>query len=82
MKKQILAHSAAQQITAYLREILIMIIYDKELIDIEDVFENDEVLLMKSTYKAKHFTVEQLSVGVKDKTGDIVRIVDISEKII
>lgn len=59
-----------------------MIIYDKELIDIEDVFENDEVLLMKSTYKAKHFSVELLSVGVKNENGDIVKIVDISEKII
>lgn len=59
-----------------------MIIYDKELIDIEDVFENDEVVLMKSIYKAKHFSVEQLSVGVKDKNGDVVKIVDISERII
>lgn len=59
-----------------------MIIYDKELIDIEDVFENDEVVLMKSIYKAEHFSVEQLSAGVKDKNGDIVKIVNISERII
>lgn len=59
-----------------------MIIYDKELIDIEEIFENDEVVLMKSIYKSKYFKVEQLSVGVKDENGDIVKIVDISEKIL
>lgn len=59
-----------------------MIIYDKKLIDVEDIFENDDVVLMKSTYKAAHFMVEQLSVGIKDSNGDISKIVDVSEKII
>ena len=59
-----------------------MIIYDEELIDTEDIFENEEVVLMKSTFKSKFFSIQKLAVGVKNENGDIVKIIDVSEKIL
>ena len=59
-----------------------MVIYDEELIDTEDIFENDEVVLMKSTFKSKLFNTQKLAVGVKNENGDIVKIVEINEKIL
>lgn len=59
-----------------------MIIYDEELIDTEDIFENNEVVLIKSIFKSKLFNTQKLAVGVKNKNGDIVKIVEISEKIL
>lgn len=53
---------------------------DKELISIEDIFENDELVLMKAVYKKGVFKISVLSVGFKDETGDIVRIVDVEER--
>ena len=59
-----------------------MIIYDEELIDTEDIFENDDVVLMKSTFKSKLFSTQKLAVGIKNENGDIVKIVEVSEKIL
>lgn len=59
-----------------------MIIYDEELIDTEDIFENDDVVLMKSTFKSKLFITQKLAVGIKNENGDIVKIVEVSEKIV
>lgn len=56
-----------------------MIIYDEELLDTEDIFENDEIVLMKSTFKSKFFIIQKLAVGVKNENGEIV---EISEKIL
>ncbi|MDE6470012.1 MAG: hypothetical protein K2L19_03200 [Eubacterium sp.] len=53
---------------------------DKELISIEDIFENDEFVLMKAIYKKNAFRISVLSVGLKDGLGDIVRIVDVEER--
>lgn len=51
-----------------------------ELIDTEDIFENDEYVLIKATYKSKDVKTVITSVGIKDERGDIVRIIDIDEK--
>ena len=59
-----------------------MIVYDEELIGTEDIFENDEVVLIKSTFKSKLFNIQKLEAGIKDNDGDIVRIIEISEKIL
>lgn len=53
---------------------------DKELISIEDIFENDELVLMKAVYKKGVFKISVLSVGFKDESGDIIRIVDVEER--
>lgn len=52
----------------------------KELISIEDILENDDYVLMKSTYKKNSFNISLLSLGFKDDSGDIVKIVDIEER--
>lgn len=52
----------------------------EELVDIKDVFENDEIVLMKARYNPGYEMVERTSVGVKDEKGDIVKIIDIDER--
>lgn len=52
----------------------------KELISVEDIFENDELVLMKAIYKKNSLHIKVLSVGFKDESGDIVRIVDVDKK--
>ena len=51
-----------------------------ELIDTEDIFENDEYVLIKATYKSNDIKTVITSVGIKDERGDIVKIIDIDEK--
>lgn len=52
----------------------------RELISVEDLFENDELVLMKAIYKKGVFKISVLSLGFKDEIGDIVRVKDIEEK--
>ena len=58
-----------------------MIFYDKELIDVEDIFENDELVLMKSLFRTKCFDVVITSVGLKDENGDIYKIIDVNQQV-
>lgn len=46
-----------------------------ELIQIEDVLENDEYVLIKAIYIAENQSYTEISVGIKDLNGDIVKIV-------
>lgn len=46
-----------------------------ELIQIEDVLENDEYVLIKAIYVAENQSFTEISVGIKDSNGDIVKIV-------
>lgn len=46
-----------------------------ELIQIEDVLENDEYVLIKAIYAAENQSFTEISVGIKDLNGDIVKIV-------
>lgn len=46
-----------------------------ELIQIEDVLENDEYVLIKAIYIAENQSFTEISVGIKDLNGDIVKIV-------
>lgn len=46
-----------------------------ELIQIEDVLENDEYVLIKAIYVAENQSFTEISVGIKDLNGDIVKIV-------
>lgn len=52
----------------------------KEFVSIEDIFENDDYVLMKAVYKKNSFRISVLSLGIKDNSGDVVRIVDVDEK--
>lgn len=46
-----------------------------ELIQIDDVLENDEYVLIKAIYIAENQSFTEISVGIKDSNGDIVKIV-------
>lgn len=46
-----------------------------ELIHIEDMFENDEYVLIKAIYIAENQRFTETSVGIKNQNGDIVNIV-------
>lgn len=50
-----------------------------ELIQIEDVLENDEYVLIKAIYAAENQNFTEISVGIKDSNGDIVKIVCIDK---
>lgn len=53
---------------------------NEELISVEDIFENEEFVLMKAIYKSDCDKISRTSVGIKDKNGDIVKIIDVDEK--
>lgn len=46
-----------------------------ELICIEDLFENDEYVLMKAIFIINNRNITKTSVGIKEKNGDISKIV-------
>lgn len=54
----------------------------EELVSVEDIFENDEIVLMKATFKPSYDKIVRTSVGIKDEKGDIVRIITVDEKFI
>ncbi len=52
--------------------------FKEELIKTEDIFENDDLVLIKATFIRNSETVIDTSVGIKDDAGDIVKIVTVS----
>ncbi len=64
------------------KEIAMTDINNEELMDVEDIFENDELVIMKATFVRNSETVIETAVGIKDSSGDIVRIITISSKVI
>lgn len=52
----------------------------EELVRIEDIFENDTLVVMKATYKPVYDKVIRTSIGIKDSTGDIVKIATVDQK--
>ena len=55
---------------------------DEELTGVEDIFENDELVLMKATFIRNSETVVETAVGIKDTAGDIVRIITVNKKVL
>ncbi len=53
---------------------------NEELMDVEDIFENDELVIMKATFIRNSVTVIDTAVGIKDSLGDIVRIITVDKK--
>jgi hypothetical protein len=54
--------------------------FGEELFEMEDVSENEKLVLMEATFVPNCDKIVRTSVGVKDEAGDIVRIIEISEK--
>ena len=55
-------------------------INNEELMDVEDIFENDELVIMKATFIRNSVTVIETAAGIKDSSGDIVKIVTVDRK--
>ena len=51
-----------------------------KLLEVNNVFDNEELVLMKSTFDYGEFKVIQTDVGIKDDTGDIVKIITVDSK--
>lgn len=49
----------------------------EELIETQDIFENDELVVIKATFIRRSETVIETAVGIKDSSGDIVKIVTV-----
>lgn len=50
------------------------------LIEVKDVFENDELVITKAAYEEDGFKVLNTDIGMKNPSGDIVRIITIDSK--
>ena len=49
----------------------------EELIETEEIFANDEYVLIKATFIRNSITVVETAVGIKDKEGDIIKIITV-----
>ncbi|MGN1123436.1 MAG: hypothetical protein ACI4RR_03765 [Eubacterium sp.] len=54
---------------------------EADLISVEELFENDEVILMNSTYDYGYCKIINTDVGVKTAIGEIASIVTVNSKI-
>ena len=57
-----------------------MIVYEEEISSVEDIYEDDVIVLMKATFKSNFLDIERISAGVKNESGDIEKIVTITER--
>jgi hypothetical protein len=54
---------------------------DEELVSVEDLYEDDDVVLMKSIYNKFPFSdILEYSVGLKNSDGDIEQIKTVGRK--
>ncbi len=47
----------------------------KDLINIKDIFENEKIVVMEVLFREQGEDNLELSVGIKDNKGDIVKII-------
>lgn len=57
-----------------------MVHFDTELVDAQDYYEDELIVLTKYFFKSKCFDIERICACVKDESGDIVRIVNLTER--
>jgi len=55
---------------------------DFELISTEDLYEDDDVVVIKRTGKAFNDVVDNIDVAIKNEDGDITNIVELKSKIV
>lgn len=53
-----------------------------ELENIEDLFENEEMVVTKATYTTGYARIVNLDVGVKDSEGDITEVITVKTNVI
>ena len=55
---------------------------DFELISTEDLYEDDDVVVIRRTGKASTAVVDNIDVAIKNEDGDITNIVELKSKIV
>lgn len=55
---------------------------DFELISTEDLYEDDDVVVIKRAGKAFNAVVDNIDVAIKNEDGDITNIVELKSKIV
>lgn len=57
-------------------------VMDFELISTEDLYEADDVVVIRRTGKAFNAVVDNIDVAIKNEDGDITNIVELKSKIV
>lgn len=57
-------------------------VMDFELISPEDLYEDDDVVVIRRTGKAFNAVVDNIDVAIKNEDGDITNIVELKSKIV
>ena len=57
-------------------------VMDFELISTEDLYEDDDVVVIRRTGKAFNAVVDNIDVAIKNEYGDITNIVELKSKIV
>lgn len=57
-------------------------VMDFELISTEDLYEDDDVVVIKRAGKAFNAVVDNIDVAIKNEDGDITNIVELKSKIV
>lgn len=57
-------------------------VMDFELISTEDLYEDDDVVVIRRTGKAFNAIVDNIYVAIKNEDGDITNIVELKSKIV
>ena len=57
-------------------------VMDFELISTEDLYEDDDVVVIRRTGKAFNAVVDNIDVAIKNEDGDITNIVELKSKIV
>lgn len=57
-------------------------VMDFELISAEDLYEDDDVVVIRRTGKAFNAVVDNIDVAIKNEDGDITNIVELKSKIV
>lgn len=57
-------------------------VMDFELISTEDLYEDDDVVVIRRTGKAFNAVVDNIDVAIRNEDGDITNIVELKSKIV
>lgn len=55
---------------------------DCELLKVEELFEDDDLILMRSKFNDSGINIQCTDVGIKDESGDIERVVTVDSKVL
>lgn len=53
-----------------------------ELIETNDLFENEDIVLINGIFKIDDLYIKRIDVGIKDTNGDIVDIITVKSAVV